>query len=40
MLVPELIVTGVPGTEGITKIVMLAPEPMLDGLETPILFVA
>jgi hypothetical protein len=39
MFVPELIVTGVPGTVGTTKIVMLAPDPMLDGLEIPWLFV-
>jgi hypothetical protein len=35
MFVPELIETGVPGTDGRTMIVMFAPEPMFDGLETP-----
>jgi hypothetical protein len=35
MFVPELVVTGVPGTEGITKIVMFAPEPIPDGLDVP-----
>ena len=33
MLVPELITTGVPGTDGITMIVIVAPEPMPDGLD-------
>jgi hypothetical protein len=35
MLTPEVIVTAVPGTDGTPRIVMLAPEPMFDGLETP-----
>jgi hypothetical protein len=35
MLVPLLIVTGIVGTDGTDKIVMLAPEPMPCGLEDP-----
>jgi hypothetical protein len=35
MFVPEFNVTGVVGAEGTTKIVMFAPDPMLDGLEIP-----
>jgi hypothetical protein len=35
MLTPELIVIAVPGSDGAPIIVMLAPEPMLDGLEIP-----
>jgi len=33
MFVPELIVTGVPETDGTIMIVIFAPEPMLDGLD-------
>jgi hypothetical protein len=33
MFVPELIETGVTGADGITIIVMFAPDPILDGLD-------
>lgn len=32
---PELVVLGVPGADGITIIVMVAPEPISDGFELP-----
>jgi len=35
MLVPELIVIGVPGTDGSTIIIIVAPEPTPDGLDVP-----
>jgi hypothetical protein len=40
MLVPMLVVLGVPGTDGITMIVITAPEPMPDGLDVVKLLVA
>ncbi len=35
MFDPTFVVLGVPGADGITMIVIVAPEPMLDGFEVP-----
>jgi len=40
MLVPLVLVIGAAGADGGTKIVIIAPEPLVDGVDVPYLLIA